>query len=118
VAQRRIEPARIAISGPGGGGFAWLLAEKLGSMVRGVALLDASLPRQAAVPPTEPSRSPWVLLEQDRDAGQAADLARRLAADRARLDKAGYTVGTVPAATGDDPPADGLCGWVTLLGLQ
>jgi serine protease Do len=115
--QRRIDPTRIAISGQGGGGFAWLLAEKLGGMVRGVALLDASLPRQAAVPPTEPSRSPWVLLERDRDAGQAADLARRLAADRARLDKAGYTVGTVPAATGDDPPADGLCAWVMLLGL-
>jgi len=121
-AQRPIDPTRIAISGQGGGGFAWLLAERLGGMVRGVALFEASLPRQAAVPPTEPSWSPWVLLERGRDAGPAADLARRLAADRARLNEAGYTVGTVPAATGDDPPADGLpadglCAWVTLLGL-
>jgi len=121
-AQRPVDPARIAISGQGGGGFAWLLAERLGSMVRGVALLDASLPRQAAVPPTEPSRAPWVLLEKGGGPGQSADLTRRLAADRERLDKAGYTVGTVPAATGeelpvDEPPADGLCAWVTLLGL-
>jgi hypothetical protein len=116
-AQRPVDPARIAISGQGGGGFAWLLAERLGGMVRGVALLDASLPRQAAVPPTEPSRAPWVLLEKGGGPGQSADLTRRLAADRDRLDKAGYTVGAVPAATGAGPPADGLCAWVTLLGL-
>ena len=131
--RQAIDPARVAVSGQGGGGFAWLVAERLAGMVKGVALVGAALPRQATVPPTEPGRTPWVLLDTgQRDTGQgntaqantaqgtgaAADLTRPLEADRRRLEAAGYTVGTAPVAGDEAALAEALCGWVALVGMQ
>jgi len=115
--RQAIDPARIAVSGQGGGGFAWIVAERLAGMVKGVALLGAPLPRQATVPTTEPGRTPWVLLDTVRETGGDTDATRRLTADRQRLEAAGYCVGTAPAADDDAALADMLCSWVSLLGL-
>jgi serine protease Do len=112
-AKRPIDPARIAVAGrDAGGGFAWFVADRLGAAVSGVAVIDAALPRTAKLEPPEPARSRWVLMGQ----GGESDVARRIAADRRRLEAAGFPVGTV-AAEGAAPPADLLCRWNVLLGL-
>lgn len=112
-----IDAARVAVAGRGGGGFAWMVAERLAGAVRGVALLDAALPRQADVRPADAGRDLWVLLDP-----ASAAAAGRTAADRARLEEAGHAVGEMPVGAkadhGDevDPvTADALCRWVTLL---
>jgi serine protease Do len=111
--KRPIDPARIAVAGrAAGGGFAWFVADRLGAAVRGVALIDATLPRTAELEPAEPGRSRWVLLGKGGD----GDVARRLTEDRRRLEAAGFPVGTV-AAEGDAPPSGLLCRWNVLLGL-
>lgn len=130
--KRPIDPARIAVAGrAAGGSFAWLVAERLGGVVHGVAVLDAALPRQAAVDPVEPGRSRWVLLAQPRD-GQPRDeqprpgqegrdkagagQGSRLEADRRRLEAAGFPVGSL-VLDGDAVPVDELCRWVSVLSL-
>jgi S1-C subfamily serine protease len=112
-ARRPLDPRRVAVAGSGAGGsFAWLVAEQLPTVVRGVALQNAALSRTAAIPTAEPGRSLWVLLE----AGEG-DVGRRLAEDRRRLEQAGHAVGTLPAAATDAVPTDDVCRWVRLLGL-
>jgi poly(3-hydroxybutyrate) depolymerase len=116
-AKRSIDPARIAIVGRGAGGaFAWLVAESLGPAVRGVALIDSSLPRQATVEPAEPGRSRWVLLGT-APGDAAVDLSPRVEADRRRLDEAGFAAGTLPIGQGGRVPAATLAAWVEALGL-
>ena len=112
-ARRPLDPRRVAVAGSGAGGsFAWLVAEQLPAVVRGVAIQGAALPRTAAIPTAEPGRSLWVLL------GEAeGDVGRRLADDRRRLEQAGHAVGTLPTPTNDAIPTDDLCRWVRLLGL-
>jgi hypothetical protein len=111
-AKRPLDATRIAVAGrAAGGGFAWVVAERLGPAVRGVALVDSVLPRGADIEPAEPGRSRWVLLGPG-----AGEAARPLAADRRRLEAAGYPVGTI-AAEGDALLIDLLGRWVTLLGL-
>lgn len=110
--KRPLDPGRIALAGAAAGGsFAWLAADRLGGMVRGVALLDAVLPRQAKISPAEPGRTRWVLLGPPE-----GDRARRLEEDRARLVAAGIPLGDV-VADGAGPPADLLCRWVRVLGM-
>jgi serine protease Do len=112
-AQRPIDPTRIAVAGhAAGGSFAWFAADRLGVPVAGVAVIDAALPRAAKVEAAEPGRSRWVLLGQ----GDEGPLAPRIAADRQRLEAAGFPVGTVATAAAG-PPADLLCRWNVLLGL-
>jgi len=107
-----VDPARIAVAGTGAGGtFAWLAAERLGSAVGGVALVDAVLPRRAVIEPDETGRSRWVLL-----GGADAARGERLAADRRRLQAAGIAVGTLEVGP-EGPPTDLLCRWVAALGL-
>jgi len=115
--RRRIDTSRVAVAGRGGGGFAWLVGERLTGLVRGVALLRATLPRQAEVKPAEPGHDLWVLLDPAAD-----DPQRRVASDRDRLVKAGHVVGDVPTAPEgglpgeiDPATADALCRWVNLL---
>ncbi|MGI9177101.1 MAG: trypsin-like peptidase domain-containing protein [Pirellulales bacterium] len=112
-ARRSINPARVAVAGADAGGtFAWLVAERLGAMCRGVAVLDAPLPRQVTIDRAEPGTARWILL------GAAAEpMQRRLDADRKRLERAGYPVGSLTAPTGDGLPAALLCRWASLLGL-
>ena len=112
-ARRPVDASRIAVAGRGpGGAFAWLVAEALGPAVRGVALLDAGLPRQAVIEPTEPGRSRWVLFAVPLTGGPS-----KVDADKATLDANGYQVGVLPDVLGDAPPAEELCRWVESLGL-
>ena len=115
--KRAIDPARIAVVGRGAGGaFAWLVAESLGPAVRGVALIDSALPRQATVEPAEPGRSRWVLFGAAAD-DAVADVSPRVEADRRRLDEAGSPAGTLPMGQGGRVPAATLAAWVEALGL-
>jgi serine protease Do len=117
-AKRAIDPARIAVAGRGAGAaFAWLVAESLGPVVRGVGLIDSTLPRQAAVEPAEPGRSRWVLFGTAADAAAAAQLAPRVEADRRRLESSGVPAGTLPVTPGAGVPASTLAAWVEALGL-
>jgi len=118
AARRAIDPARIAVAGRGAGGaFAWLVAESLGPAARGVALIDATLPRQATVEPAEPGRSRWVLFGNAANDKAAAPLAPRIASDRRRLDEAGFATGTLPLDQAAGTPAAALAAWVEALGL-
>ena len=118
AAKRAIDPARIAVAGRGAGAaFAWLVAESLGPVVRGVALIDSTLPRQAAVEPAEPGRSRWVLFGTIADAAAAAQLSPRVEADRRRLEASGFAAGTLPVTEGAGMPAALLAAWVEALGL-
>jgi serine protease Do len=110
--RRAIDPSRVAVAGSGAGGqFAWLVAERLGPAVRGVALVGASLPRQATIEPAEPGRSRVVLF------GGSATEPHLRDADRERLTAAGYPVGTLPGGDGGDAPAENLCAWIEALGV-
>ena len=117
AAKRAIDPARIAVVGRGAGGsFAWLVADALGSAVRGVALIDSALPRQTTVAPAEPGRSRWVLFGTAAN-DAAADVPPRVEADRRRLEEAGFATGTLPMGQGGRVPAATLAAWVEALGL-
>ena len=87
------------------------VAEALGPAVRGVALVDATLPRQATIEAAEPGRSKWVLF------GRSSQPSPRAEAERRRLEDAGLTVGTLPVGQGDGPPTAVLAAWVEALGL-
>jgi hypothetical protein len=93
--------------------FAWLVAERLGTACRGVAVLDAPLPRRFEIDDAEPGAARWILLGGSRD----EDAARRRATDRDRLARAGHTVGTLPESGDAGPPAALLCRWAAMLGL-
>jgi serine protease Do len=112
--RRSVDPSRIAIAGRGAGGaFAWLVGEALGPAARGVAILDAGLPRQATIEPVEPGRGKWLLF-----GGRDAAAVARMETDRRRLERAGHLVGTLPVDAADaPPPAASLCGWVESLGV-
>jgi hypothetical protein len=88
------------------------VAEQLPTVVRGVAMQHAALPRTAVIPAAEPGRSLWVLLDAEE-----GDVGRRLADDRRRLEQAGHAVGTLPTPPNDAIPTDDLCRWVRLLGM-
>lgn len=111
--RRPIDRSRIAIAGSRAGGtFAWLVAERFGPRAQGVALIDAPLPRRAAIEPVDPLRWKWVLIGD----GEATDRTPRIEADRRRLTEAGYPVGGMPGGEAG-LPTDRLCRWVATLGL-
>ena len=113
--RRAIDPSRLALAGSGAGGaFAWLAAETLGPAFRGVAILDAALPRQAAVEAAEPGRFRWVLFDPPRTYGKVPP---RIEADRERLLRAGYDVGLLPERDATTLPVETLCSFVEALGL-
>ena len=111
--RRSIDPTRVGVAGRGAGAaFAWIVAEAFGPSVRGAALLDSALPRQATVAPTEPGQACWVLFgfSTKKDAAKAD-------ADRKRLESAGYPVGIIDTEIGTSIPTDLLCAWVEALGV-
>lgn len=113
--RRAIDGSRLAVAGTGAGGaFAWLAAEALGQAIRGVVLLDASLPRQARVEAAEPGRGRWVVFgggERDES------LEARITSTRETLIRAGYDVSLLPERQDDGIPAETLCSFVEALGL-
>jgi len=112
--RRPVDATRVAVAGRGpGAAFAWLVADALGPGVRGTALIDSALPRQAVIEPTEPGRSRWVVF-----GAALTETAAKIDADRAALDAKGYQVGVLPDVLGEDVPADELCRWVEALGLM
>ncbi len=116
--RRRLDPTRIAFVGRGAGGtFAWLAADRFSPAVRGVALIDAALPRRATIDDAAPDRFRWVLFGSASAAEPEPATARRQAADRERLSKAGITVGDLPATDSDAARAAALCRWVETLGV-
>lgn len=113
-ALRPVDATRVAVGGRGPGGvFAWLLAERLGTGCRGVAVLDAPLPARFTIADAEPGTAKWMLLGGGGD--DAA--ARRRATDRDRLARAGHAVGTLTEAADGGPPTALLCRWAAALGL-
>ena len=111
--RRPIDLSRVAFAGSGAGAaMALLAAEALGPGVRGVALFNAGLPRQATVEAAEPGRSRVVLF--GTSGGQPVP---RLELDSRRLEEAGYPVGMVPPAALEQVPAETLCSWVESLGV-
>lgn len=110
--RRAIDPSRIAVAGRGAGAaFGWLVAESLGPVVRGVALIDSALPRQAKIEPAEPGRSRWILF------GLGGETAARADADRRKLVEAGHDVGTLPLRTADAIPVETLTAFAEAVGL-
>jgi serine protease Do len=113
--RRAINRSRLAVAGAGAGGaFAWLAAESLGPAIRGVAMLDAALPRQARIDPAEPGRFRWVLFGPPLAQGRVAP---RIEVDRTRLVDAGYEVGILPERLDGSIPAETLCSFVEALGV-
>ena len=113
-ALRPLDASRVAVAGRGPGGvFAWLVADRLGTACRGVAVFDAPLPRRFEIDDAEPGTAKWMLLGGGRD----DDAARRLVADRDRLARAGHAVGTLADLGDGGPPAALLCRWAAVLGL-
>ena len=112
-AKRPIDPARVAVAGSGAGGaFAWLVAERLGAVCRGIAVVDATMPRSFTIEPSQPGDSQWILLGAGSE-----PLQRRLEDDRRRLERAGYPVGSLAINADGAAPATVLCRWASLLGL-
>lgn len=110
-ARRPIDPDRVAVSGSGAGAaFAWLVAERLGTACRGVAVAGAAVPVAGPLPPAVPGEARWYLL-----GGGARLPAARVDADRRRLEAAGHVVGRLPDDA--DPAPATLCRWAALLGL-
>ncbi len=112
-AKRPIDPTRVAVAGSGAGGaFAWLVAERLGSACRGIAVVDASMPRSMSIETAQPGNSRWILLGAGSE-----PLQRRMESDRQRLERAGYSVGSLAVNAEGAHPAAVLCRWASLLGL-
>ena len=111
--KRPVDAGRIAVAGTGpGGGFAWLIAEQLGTACVGVAVADATRPRQVVIDDAQPGAAKWILLGPG-----VGDPGRRLVDDRRELLRAGHAVGSLPSAAGGGPPTAILCRWASLLGL-
>jgi S1-C subfamily serine protease len=116
--RRRLDPTRIGFAGRGAGGtFAWLAADRFSPVVRGVALIDAALPRRATIEDAAPDRFRWVLFGSSSSTEPDPAAVRRQAADRERLSKAGITAGDLPALDSDAARAAALCRWVEALGV-
>ncbi len=112
-----VDPSRIACSGEAAGAtFAWLAAETFAGRIRGVALIDGSIPRRSEVPQAEPGRPLSVLFGHPAE-GWAPEDASRQRQDEARLDEALVPHATLPEPFGPVLPTDDLCRWAGAVGI-
>lgn len=112
-----VDPSRIACSGEAAGAaFAWLAAETFAGRIRGVALMDGSIPRRSEVPQASPDRPLSVLFARPAS-GWTPEDASRQRQDETRLDEARVPHATLPEPFGPVLPADDLCRWAAAVGL-
>lgn len=112
-----VDPSRIACSGQAAGAtFAWMIAETFAGRVRGVALIDGSIPRRSEVPKADPGRPLSVLFAHPAEGWQPADASRQRQ-DEQRLDDALVPHATLPAPFGPVLPTDDLCRWAGAVGI-
>lgn len=112
-----VDPARVACSGEAAGAtFAWLIAETFAGRVRGVALIDGSIPRRSEVPQADPGRPLSVLFARPAEGWQPADASRQRQ-DEQRLDEALVPHATLPEPFGPVLPTDDLCRWAGAVGV-
>ena len=112
-----IDPTRIAFAGfRAGGTFAWLGANKFETIVRGVCLIDADIPRRSKIQEASPERFRWVLFGTANKQNTNAEIQQPFNKSEQQLRSAGITVGVL-SFTDDEDKALRLCRWVEALGL-
>lgn len=112
-----VDPTRIVCSGEAAGAaFAWLTAETFAGRIRGVALVNGSIPRRSEVPQAAPGRPLSVLFGRPAE-GWTPEDASRQRQDEQRLDDALVPHATLPEPFGPVLPADDLCRWAAGVGL-
>ena len=112
-----IDPTRIAFAGfRAGGTFAWLGANKFETIVRGVCLIDADIPRRSKIQEASPGRFRWVLFGTANKQNTNAEMQQPFKKSEQQLRSAGVTVGLF-SFTDDEDKALRLCRWVEALGL-
>lgn len=112
-----VDPTRIVCSGEAAGAaFAWLTAETFAGRIRGVALIDGSIPRRSEVPQAAPGRPLSVLFGRPAE-GWTPEDASRQRQDEERLDDALVPHATLPEPFGPVLPTDDLCRWAAGVGL-
>ena len=112
-----VDPTRVACSGEAAGAtFAWLAAETFAGRIRGVALIDGSIPRRSEVAQAEPGRPLSVLFGRPAEGWLPADASRQRQ-DEQRLDDAFVPHATLPEPFGPVLPTDDLCRWAGAVGI-
>ncbi len=112
-----IDPTRIAFAGfRAGGTFAWLGANRFETIVRGVCLIDADIPRRSKIQEASPERFRWVLFGTANKEDTNAEIQQPFEKSEQLLRSAGMPVGFLSFAD-DEEKALRLCQWVEALGL-
>ena len=112
-----IDPTRIAFAGfRAGGTFAWLGANRFETIVRGVCLIDADIPRRSKIQKASPERFRWVLFGIGTQEITNTEIKQPFQKSEQQLRRAGMPVGFLSIAN-DEEKALRLCPWVEALGL-
>ena len=112
-----IDPTRIAFAGfRAGGTFAWLGANRFETIVRGVCLIDADIPRRSKIQEASPERFRWVLFGIGTQEITNTEMQQPFQKSEQLLRRAGMPVGLL-SFTDDEEKALRLCQWVEALGL-
>ena len=112
-----IDPTRIAFAGfRAGGTFAWLGANRFETIVRGVCLIDADIPRRSKIQEASPERFRWVLFGIGTQEITNTEMQQPFQKSEQLLRSAGIPVGLLSFAD-DEEKALRLCQWVEALGL-
>ena len=112
-----IDPTRIGFAGfRAGGTFAWLGANRFETIVRGVCLIDADIPRRSKIQKASPERFRWVLFGIGTQEITNTEMQQPFQKSEQQLRRAGMPVGFLSFAN-DEEKALRLCQWVEALGL-
>jgi len=112
-----IDPTRIGFAGfRAGGTFAWLGANRFETIVRGVCLIDADIPRRSKIQEASPERFRWVLFGTANKEDTNTEIQQPFEKSEQLLRSAGMPVGFLSFAD-DEEKALRLCQWVEALGL-